>query len=197
MTTLYKLTNEDGQTRKHTQWGIGVTHRATGKNDWLYTDGVIHAYEDLIVGAFIYPTHVPYHNPRLWLSESEVVSRDPLSVGVKSLTTLYEIEMPTVTTEMRIRLAILATLKVVSDAVFVAWANGWISGEDRTEESAARLVDRAACAGRWAALAAQEAAQGSTYAAELAALAVEEAVYVARMELIEINLPELARLAMG
>ena len=62
---LYKLTDENGQTKNSTQWGEGISHTALGEGTELCSDGFIHAYENPYVAAFIYRAHVDFKNPIL------------------------------------------------------------------------------------------------------------------------------------
>ena len=203
MTTLYKLTDEDGWTRKShenaLQWGEGVTHAATGSGDALCSDGVIHAYTDPLLAVLMNPIHVNFTTPLLWEAEGAVVASDGTKVGVKALTTLRRMELPQVTTAQRVRFAILCAMEVCTDPAWRSWAEGWLSGEDRTAAAAwatratraAEAAARAAWAARaeaaaWAARAeaAAWAAAWATRAAEAAARAeaAEAAARAARAE---------------
>ena len=77
--TLYKLTTQDGVTRKgehnETKWGDGVEHTASGEGD-LCGPGWLHAYEDPLVAAFMNPAHANITNPReLWWTRRYVDGR--------------------------------------------------------------------------------------------------------------------------
>jgi hypothetical protein len=49
---LYKLTDENGQTKNHTQWGENISHSASGdSNQDLCSNGWIHAYESSLLAA--------------------------------------------------------------------------------------------------------------------------------------------------
>lgn len=48
----WKLTDEVGCTRNHTQWAVGVEHSASGDCEDLCSDGWIHFYTDPLVGLF-------------------------------------------------------------------------------------------------------------------------------------------------
>lgn len=143
---LYKLTDQDGQTRNHTQWGENVTHSGTGKAE-LCTDGVIHAYEDQNIGLFMNPIQAGFKNPRLWECSGEVAVRDhQLKCGCFTLTTIRELEIPPISTDQRVAFAIWCALKVCDDANFNQWCENWISGTDRSLGAAAeaRAAARAA-----------------------------------------------------
>ena len=68
MLTLYKLTNENGQTYNKTQWGEGVVHTADGTGN-LCSKRWIHAYADPLLAVLLNPIHANFHNPQLWEAE--------------------------------------------------------------------------------------------------------------------------------
>jgi len=171
---LYKLTDQDGYTRRgmenETQWGAGIAHTASGTGG-LCTDGVIHAYEHPLLAAFMNSSHANLKDPQLWEAEGEVVVREgQLKCGVKTLTTLRKIDLPVISTEQRVEIAIRCALLVYKDPNFLQWAENWISGKDRSAEAAA-----AAEAAEAEAAAAKAAARAAWAAAEAAAAAAWEA----------------------
>jgi hypothetical protein len=179
MIKLYKLTDKDGQTRGGMQWGPGVSHSGTGEGE-LCGWGWIHAYEHPLIAVLMNPIHAKFQTPRLWEAEGEIAIRDgQIKCGCKTLTTIGEIPLPAITTEMRVRFAILCAKEVCADLSWNAWADRWLSGEDRSAEAAwawaaAAWAARAARAAR-AAEAAAAAAARSAYAAEAAAAAARAA----------------------
>ena len=181
MIKLYKLTDGDGQTRNDTQWGPGVSHSGTGKGE-LCGPGWIHAYEHPLVAVLMNPIHANFQNPRLWEAEGEVGLRDSqIKCGCKTLTTIREIPLPSITTEMRVRFAILCAKGVCACPSWNAWADRWLSGEDRSED-ASEAASKAAWAvwpaAAWAAQAASAAYRSVAYRSEAwAALAAEAAAY--------------------
>ena len=170
MIKLYKLTDGDGQTWGGTQWGPGVSHSGTGKGE-LCGPGWIHAYEHPLVAVLMNPIHARFRTPRLWEAEGEVGLRDgQIKCGCKALTTVREIPFPSITTEMRVRFAIMCAAEVCACLSWNAWADRWLSGEDRSEAAAGAAAGAAWAAARasWAAYAAQAAAQtaaGASWAA--------------------------------
>ena len=137
MIKLYKLTDRDGQTWNGTQWGPGMSHSGTGEGE-LCGPGWIHAYEHPLIAVLLNPIHANFENPRLWEAEGEVGLRDgQLKCGCRTLTTIREIPLPSITTEMRVRFAILCAKEVYACLSWNAWADRWLSGEDRTQAAAA------------------------------------------------------------
>ena len=154
MANLYKLTDSCGKTHNGTQWGPGISHSGTGEGE-LCGPGWIHAYEHPLVAVLMNPIHANFPNPRLWEAEGEIAIRDgQLKCGCKTLTTIREIPLPAITTEMRVRFAIMCAKEVCADLSWNAWADRWLSGEDRTQAAAAATADAAwkeweAWADRW------------------------------------------------
>jgi hypothetical protein len=180
MANLYKLTDSCGKTRNGTQWGPGISHSGTGEGG-LCGPGWIHAYEHPLIAVLINPIHANFKNPRLWEAEGEIAIRDgQLKCGCKTLTTIREIPLPKITTEMRVRFAILCAKEVCADLSWNAWADKWLSGEDRTlaaaEASATRAEASAAQAAEAAALAAYRSARAAAWAASAARAAARAAV---------------------
>ncbi len=163
MIKLYKLTDSCGKTRGGTQWWPGVSHSGTGKGE-LCGPGWIHAYEHPLIAVLMNPIHADFKHPRLWEAEGEIAIRDgQLKCGCKTLTTIREIPLPEITTEMRVRFAIMCAKEVCACLSWNAWADKWLSGEDRSGAAAG-----AAAGAAWAAWAA-EAAAWAAGAAEAAA----------------------------
>jgi hypothetical protein len=165
---VYKLTDANGQTHGGTQWGEGVTHKATGKGKELCSDGYIHAYEHPNLAALLNPIHGNFTNPRLWECEAKgTPKRDgQLKLGAKTMTTIREIPLPVYTTEQRIAFAIYCGQAVCKHAAWNLWAERWLDGTDRSAAAAARAAEEAAA---WAERAARVAARAARVAAEAAA----------------------------
>ncbi len=136
---LYKLTDKDGRTRGATQWGEGVTHVATGNvNQGLCSSGFIHAYEHPFVAVFMNPIHGNFKNPQLWEAEGEASARDgALKCGVRSLTTVRRVDLPVITSDQRVRIAIYCALACRRSSEFKKWAVAWLDGSDRSKGAAA------------------------------------------------------------
>lgn len=180
MIKLYKLTDSCGKTRNDTQWGPGVSHSGTGEGG-LCGPGWVHAYEHPLIAVLVNPIHANIQNPRLWEAEGEVGLRDgQLKCGCKTLTTLREIPLPEITTEMWIRFAILCTKEASTAAdaackAWNAWADKWLSGEDRSAAAAAKAAAAAAKAAYDATGAARAAYDAAAWAAEAAEAAAASA----------------------
>ena len=151
----YKLTNEEGRTHDDMQWGPGVTHTAEGPPVGPLCSGSwIHVYSDPLLAVMMNPLHEDYDSPRLWECRTKGRGKHDrgLKSGYRTVTTVRELPLPKVTTEHRIRFAILCTKAVCDLPAFVQWADKWLSGEDRTARTswpaswAAETAARAAAA---------------------------------------------------
>ena len=177
---LYKLTDADAKTRGGTEWGPGVSHSGTGEGK-LCGPGWIHAYADPLLAVLFNPIHARFPRPRLWEAEGEVSKTDGLKVGCRTVTTSREIPLPEITTAQKVAFAILAVKEVCDDPAWNAWADRWLSGEDRSESAAGSAAESAESAAwsavrsaRWAARSAARSAE-SSWSAESAALSAESA----------------------
>lgn len=165
MALLYKLTDEHGRTYGGTQWGPGITHRATGRaGQDLCSDGWIHAHENPLLAVLLNPIHTNFAQPRLWEARGKIGKRDgQMKCGCRALTTVREIALPEITTEQRVRFAVGCS-RQYNDTSWHKWAEDWLSGKDRTAaaaESAAESAAGAAAKAAWAA----ESAAGAAWAA--------------------------------
>jgi hypothetical protein len=154
-------------------WAVGVEHKTAGTGTQLCTADVIHAYEHPLIAVLMNPVHADF-NParmRLFVAEGEIVAREvQLKCGVHALKIVEEIPVPVLTTEQRVKFAILCAKTVCKDAEWNAWADKWLSCDDRSAAAAAAWAEIAAA---WAAAAAWGAAAAAWAAKEAAA---EEAV---------------------
>lgn len=152
-----------------------MSHSGTGEGG-LCGPGWIHAYEHPLIAVLMNPIHADFKTPRLWEAEGEIAIRDgQLKCGCKALTTVREIPLPAVTTEMRIRFAIMCAKEVCACLSWNAWADKWLSGGDRTQAAA-----EVAWAAAWAARAYERASERAEAAAWAGAWAAKSAAEAAR-----------------
>src|SRR5579872_7109269 len=173
---LYKLTDANDTTYNNTIWAEGIVYETDGTGE-MCGPGWLHAYRGPLTASFCNPIHANFKNPKLWLVEGEVEKDDGLKVGCRKLTALRREEagVPELSVEVRIRVAIRCAMSVYKDPAWTAWAEKWLSEEDRSE-AAAQASWAAARASR-AAEAAEEAAEAAqaSWAAARAARAAEAA----------------------
>jgi len=165
--TIYKLTDADGRTFGGTQWDEGIEHRASGAG-WL------HAYEHPLLAVLHNPIHGNFQPDTMRLWEAETEDENPrregyMKMGVRHLRIVKEIPVPVVTAEQRVRYAILCAMEVYRGPMWMAWAEGWLSGRDRSEVAAWAAVTKV-----------QEEAQATmrAEAAVRAAAAAADAVWI-------------------
>ena len=167
---VYKLTNQKLQTYGGCQWEPGVPRETNGKGD-LCSSGWLHYYHDPLLAVLLNPIHADIANPILWEAEADGLHRDDrgLKGGCTRLTLIRQVDLPQITTEQRVRFGILCAKVICDNPAWNAWADRWLDGSDRSQESA------------WAAIeAAARAAEAAWAAAETAARAAETAARAAR-----------------
>jgi hypothetical protein len=209
---VYKLTDAEGWTRRGEENAVNWIETKmfeTAGGGKLCTNQYIHAYEHPLLAVLHDPIHGNYGaTARLWECEAdgEIKKDGQTKLGCTKLTVLREIEKPTITTEQRIKYAILCSLEVYSEEKYVTWANRWLSSEDRTRaayasadadraaRAAASAASAAAAADASAAYAAASAASARAARAACAAAAADAAAYADRAEL---NLIEIAERAIA
>ena len=156
---VYKLTDQNLQTHGGYQWEPGVARETDGEGN-LCGPGWLHYYHDPLLAVLLNPIHADIEGPILWEAEAEGLHRDDrgLKGGCTRLTLLRRIELPQITTEQRVRFGILCAKVICDNPAWNAWADRWLDGSDRSQESAwaAEAADRAAWAAAWAAEAAEE-----------------------------------------
>lgn len=157
MTTLYKLTTQDNLTRKgesnETLWGPGVTHTAKLKGNALCSGAFIHAYTSPRLAILLNPIHANIHNPKLWECEGVIIKNNiggnrsdltrnnqALNVGCYSLTTIKELPVEELSSEQRIKFAILCAKSSCTDKIWNLWAGKWLEGSDRSAYAASRAA---------------------------------------------------------
>lgn len=197
MTLVYKLTDQNGYTKGRTRWGRGVTNTATGSGG-LCSSGCIHAYTSPELAVLLNPIHANISKPLLWSGEMAITHRDKsdMKIGGRSLTTLEQLELPSVSTRQRVIFAILCADAAIDLTVkhmppkaleelvkWRQWRDDYIAG--KTSVKAAN----AAYAAAYAAYAAANAARAAYAAADAAA-------YAADADTSGIDLAEIARTAM-
>ena len=174
---LYKLTDKNDQTLNNCQWGEGVTVETSGEGE-LCSAGFTHWYTSPLLAVLLNPIHGDYdlETAHLWEGEGEVIKDDHgLKVGCKKATTLCRISLPEVTLEQKIASGILCAKEVYDGKDWNNWADKWLSGEDRSRESAWAAAEAAAWATAWDA--ARDAARGA--ARDAARAAAEAAAWAA------------------
>ena len=141
MKIAYKLTDSEMKTHKGFQWELGKWYETTGEGD-LCSPGWLHFYNDPLVGMFMNPAHANIKNPRLFRAEVEgnFIDDNGLKCGYTKARLVEELPVPQISPVQWIRFAILCAKEVYKKKEWNKWANNWLSGKDRTEESAAIII---------------------------------------------------------
>ena len=163
----YKLTDQNMQTYKGYQWKLGKWYKTSGVGE-LCGEGWLHCYCSPLLAILHNPIHADIENPRLFEVEvrGECKTDGQMKEGWTEMRIAKEIELPKITSEQRIKYAILCAGEVCTDEGWTAWAVNWWCDIDRSSEAA-----WAACAVRGAARAAWAAARAARGAARAAAWA--------------------------
>jgi len=179
---VYKLTDENACSLGNTHWTIGVMNTTDGNgglcgSDWL------HCYEHPLLAVLHDPIHGAFgESARMFRCEAggQILKDDQMKMGCSELTPIEEIPLPTLTLIQRVAYAVYCAKCFQHDQRWNAWANNWISGEDRTFASAAEAAGWVATAAAEAAgWAARAAAAAAARAADAAARAADAAADVA------------------
>lgn len=96
---LYKLTDQDGYTRRResgeTKWMKKFTlTKKPCKDPQLCSSDVIHAYTNANLGFLLNPLHANLKTPQIWEALGEIVVKDWGKVGCFSLTTTKKLKTP-------------------------------------------------------------------------------------------------------
>ncbi len=145
---LWKLTDGNDQTQGGCQWGESVTVETSGEGE-LCGPGWTHWYTHPLLAVLLNPIHGDYdlRTAHLWEGKGDVGKTDRgLKVGCRRATTLKRVDLPFVATNRRIRFGILCAKKVYNEPRWTKWADGWLSGEDRSAAMAAEAAAWAAWA---------------------------------------------------
>ena len=174
----YKLLSQKMTSHKDTKWEKNVPISISKPGNEMCSDQVLHCYNHPLLAAFLNPIHGDIHNPRLFLiSVDKIVNTDGLKFASKSQTILEEMPYPDISTEKRIEIAIRIAKTVYKDEKWNEWADRWLSGTDRSGDSA-NIAANVYAANAYAARAAG-ATNVAYYAADAAGAAGAAAAAVA------------------
>jgi len=184
MKIAYKLTDSEMRTHRGFQWELGKWYKKTGEGK-LCSSNWLHFYSNPLVGLFLNPAHVNIENPRLFRAEVEgkFLNDNKTKCGYSRAKLVEELPVPQISPVQRVRFAILCAKKVYKGKEWNKWANNWLSGKDRTKESAAIVA---------------YAAESTTYAAESAAStakSAESAFYATKSTMVAFYATKSAMIA--
>src|SRR3990167_643411 len=170
MKKYYKLTDENLETYHGCHWQLGVERSAAWRGE-LCTAGWIHVYDDPLLAIIMNPIHANFQRPRLFevATRGRVKNDRGMKFGVQHCTLVRELPPPVITPVQRAAFGILCVLPVYTDTCFIAWAEKWLNGSDRSIEAAANAANAAANAAADALAYAANAANAAAYVATNAA----------------------------
>lgn len=169
MQTVYKLTSDERTTHEGFQWPYRKWCEEAG--GVLCAKGLFHAYRTPLQAAFFAPlaTAEVLSYRKLWEAHADGDIKEAADkVGATRMRLWRRVELPTITTERRVRAAIAYALCSYDDPKYRKWADKWLGGSDRSAESA----ESAAWSAAWSAAA---SAAWSASSAASAALSAESA----------------------
>jgi len=183
MKIAYKLTDSEMKAYKGFQWEIGKWYETTGEGK-LCSPGWLHFYNDPLVGLFMNLTYVNIGNPRLFRAEVEgkFLDDNGTRCGYSRARLVEELTVPQISLVQRVRFAILCAKKVYKEKEWNEWADNWLSGKDRTKESAVIIVYAAQSIAKNAffAVLSAKSTMSVFYAARSAESAAKSAFYAAK-----------------
>jgi len=179
MKIAYKLTDSKMRTYKEFQWELGKWYETTGEGK-LCSPGWFHFYSDPLVGLFLNPVHADIRNPRLFRAEVEgkFLDDNGLKCGYTKARLVEELPVPQISLVQRVRFAIFCVKEVYKGKKWNEWADNWLSGKDRTKNTAWSIKCNFCTSHTTSAAFATESA---FYATKIALNAEESAFYITRI----------------
>ena len=202
---LYKLTNANSESglppAKPTTWSKGFHPPRLDGYGPLCTRHWYHAYSSPLLAVLLDPIHGDFGEGRrcyrVKVNEADVGDLDSgLKFGFKTGLVLDEVPLPEVTLVQKIAFGILCSLESPQPGKYFYWAPDWLSGKNRSCESA-EAVRESAARTAWAMVDATRAEAVAVAAEEeSAADAAEAAAEAAEKTGKRLDLQALAEKAM-
>ena len=133
-----KWVGEDMKTRNNTKWEVGVPKELPEKEGLvLHEEGLFHYFSHPLLAALLKTSFWGEIQDKLYEVKPEgKVIKNRILCGATKLTLVKELEVPDINETQRIAFGILCALKVCKEKKFISWANDWLSGKDRSMQSA-------------------------------------------------------------
>jgi hypothetical protein len=135
--TRYLLTNADHTTWRGNQIDTGRSVFSSNSENNVIATNADELGDSPLVAIMLNPWHAQIDQQKMLeieISQIDVVKNDPhINLLVR------ESELPSVTTDQKIVFGLMVIQEVYQKSVFNEWADGWISGSDRSAESAGRM----------------------------------------------------------
>ena len=171
METLFKLTDQQGNTKNDTHWDVGVTYKVKKCNDpQLCSRDVLHAYRNINLAFLLNPSHADINDPLLWECNGDVVVSDYGKVGCFSLTITKKLDTPKWAKSKKANLVKVAFAILCAESVLKVYEDKYPT-DDRPRkaiEAAKEYLKNPSANAAHAAYAAANAAHAAAYAAHAA-----------------------------
>ncbi len=133
---VYKLVDQNMCSRDgECKWVLGEKKSIADRPELCRVG--FHAYSDPLLAIACNPIHTNILDPRLFEAEvSGEHDEDVLKSCWQEMTLLAELPVPKITAAQLVRWAIYCAQAVYHSPLFDAWAERWLSGEDRTHIAA-------------------------------------------------------------
>jgi len=143
MITAYKFLTPNLTSYNDFKWEIGETYTIDKPGNTMCSRDVFHCYNHPLLAEFMMPLHLDHENDYdLYKIEvPEFVNSDGLKFASKSQKVIEKVERPVIINEQRIEIAIRVAKLVCKDVMWNEWADKWLSGEDRSRETAYADID--------------------------------------------------------
>lgn len=133
----YKLLTQEMTSHNNTKWEVGVPIKISKEGNEMCSGSVLHCYNHPMLAVILNPIHANIKNPRLFeISVDRIVNSDGLKFASKSQTLLREISLPEISTEQKVEFGIRVVKTIFNEIEWNLWADKWLSGEDRSVETA-------------------------------------------------------------
>lgn len=130
----FAFVDENGTTPDNIRLEVGKYVADAGEGNELLEKMTHAAGETPLFAALVNPEDLNKHPMKLFSIEQWAV--DPKSNDGKCYIIVKEVEAPVVRLEQKLRFAIAALGNLYNNKKFKVWANRWVTGEDRSYESA-------------------------------------------------------------
>ena len=135
METVYKLTRPDRTAHNGFKYEVGKEYRFSGIGE-LCGSGFSHAYLSLATAVLHNPIHGKFNPVIGWKCNAVIGKRDGhMKVGCTSIELIEQVILPIVTPEQRIAYEIHCIFPSVLPE-WNKWAKDWLSGKNRSKETA-------------------------------------------------------------
>lgn len=130
----FAFVDENGTTPDNIRLEIGKYVADAGDGNALLSKMTHAAGETRLLAALVNPEDLSKHPMKLYSIEQWAV--DPKSNDGKCYMIVKEVEAPVVRLEQKLRFAIAALGNLYDNNEFKVWASRWVTGEDRSYDSA-------------------------------------------------------------